>query len=110
MRSRLIHVLAIVISCAHSRSEEESAAAHFRKDIEPLLSNYCYDCHADGEKKGNVVFDEFKSDDALLGGRDLWLSVLKNMRAGLMPPKKKPQPSAKEREKIEKWIKFEAFG
>ena len=110
MRSRLLPVLAVVFSCALSRGEDTPAAAHFRKDIEPLLSDYCYDCHADGEKKGNVVFDEFKSDDALLGSHDLWFGVLKNMRAGLMPPKKKPQPSAEEREKIEKWIKYEAFG
>ena len=110
MRPRLLPIFALVFSAAVSRGEETGAAAHFRKEIEPILGDYCYDCHADGEKKGNVAFDEFKSDDALLGGHELWLGVLKNMRAGLMPPKKKPQPSAEERRKIEEWIKFEAFG
>ena len=110
MRSRLLPIFVLVVSCASSRGEDSSAAAHFRKEIEPLLSNYCFDCHADGEKKGSVVFDEFKSDDVMLGSHSLWLGVLKNMRAGLMPPKKKSQPTAEEREKIEKWIKYEAFG
>ena len=110
MRPRLLPFIALVFSAAITRGEETGAAAHFRKEIEPLLGNYCSDCHADGEKKGGVAFDEFKSDAALLGGHELWLGVLKNMRAGLMPPQKKPQPSADERRKIEEWIKFEAFG
>ncbi|HZJ15923.1 MAG TPA: DUF1592 domain-containing protein [Chthoniobacteraceae bacterium] len=103
-------ILTLVLCRAVSRGEDASAAANFRKNIEPLLSEFCFDCHGDGEKKGNVVFDEFKSDDALVGSHELWLGVLKNMRAGLMPPKKKPQPSAEERKRIEEWIKFEAFG
>ena len=99
----------VLVFCRVSHGGE-NAAARFRKEIEPILSDYCYDCHAEGEKKGNVAFDEFKSDNALTGAHDLWLGVLKNMRAGLMPPAKKPQPSAEERRKIEEWIKFEAFG
>ena len=89
---------------------EDRAAADFRKDIEPLLKQYCYDCHGDGERKGNVAFDELKGDAALLGKHDLWLAVLKNTRAGLMPPAKKPQPTAEERQRLEHWIKSGALG
>ncbi len=110
MRFRLLAIFALVLSAAASPGAEPGAAENFRRQIEPILGNYCYDCHADGERKGNVAFDEFKSDAALLGGHELWLGVLKNMRAGLMPPKKKPQPTAEERRRIEEWIKFEAFG
>src|SRR2546426_421370 len=81
---------------ARARGAELPAAAHFRKDVQPILEKYCSDCHADGMNKGGVAFDEFKSDDALLGKHDLWLAVLKNVRAGLMPPEKKPRPSAEE--------------
>jgi hypothetical protein len=97
-------------SAPASSGSEQTPAAHYRKEIEPLLGDYCYDCHAEGTKKGNVALDEFKSDDALVSERDLWLAVLKNLRAGLMPPKKKPQPTAAERQRIEDWIKFQAFG
>src|SRR5437867_2414257 len=89
---------------------ELAAAAHLRKKVQPILEQYCSDCHADGMNKGGVAFDAFKSDDALLGNRGLWMAVLKNVRAGLMPPEKKPRPSADARGRLAEWIKFEAFG
>src|SRR6478736_3229435 len=88
---------------------ESSVAAQFRKDVQPILEAYCYDCHADGAKKGGLAFDEFKSDEALTHP-DLWFGVLKNTRSGLMPPQNKPQPSAEDRQKLEHWIKYSAFG
>ena len=99
--------LALSALCFNANAADVSAA--FRKDIQPLLTEYCSDCHADGAKKGNVAFDELKTDDALLN-HELWLKVLKNVRAGLMPPEKKPKPSADERAKLEQWIKYSAFG
>jgi hypothetical protein len=87
----------------------EDKSLHFRKEIQPLLTEYCSDCHADGANKGQVAFDEFKSHDELLARRDLWLAVLKNVRAGLMPPEKKPRPSKAESQKLEEWIKKEVF-
>jgi hypothetical protein len=88
---------------------EIPAAAEFHKDVQPILKEYCYDCHGDGAKKGQVAFDELASDDTLLN-HDLWLKVLKNVRAGLMPPQKKPRPSAEVEQKLERWIKYAAFG
>jgi len=88
---------------------ESPAAAAFRKDVQPLLANYCYDCHGDGTAKGQVAFDELKTDDALLN-HDLWLKVLKNVRANIMPPVKKAQPTAEEQKRLEQWIKHSAFG
>src|SRR5688572_8100133 len=35
---------------------ESPAAGQFRKDVQPILANYCYDCHGDGMAKGNVAF------------------------------------------------------
>ena len=86
------------------------SAAPFPKDIEPILTEFCYDCHADGMNKGKVAFDEFKSHEELIGRRDLWLAVLKNVRGGLMPPQKKPRPSDDQVHKLAAWIKSDVFG
>jgi len=60
------------------------APPEFHKDIQPILEEYCFDCHADGMNKGKVALDEFKNDADLPANRELWLRVLKNLRAGLM--------------------------
>ena len=88
---------------------ELPAVAEFHKQVQPILEEYCYDCHGDGAKKGQVAFDELTSDASLLN-HDLWFKVLKNVRVGLMPPLKKPRPSAEEQQKLEYWIKYAAFG
>ena len=87
----------------------EVATPDFQRDVQPILTKYCYDCHGDGMSKGKVAFDEFKSHDELLGKHDLWLAVLKNVRAGVMPPEKKPHPTADEKKVLEHWIKSAAF-
>jgi len=105
-----VGLFAFTAWCPRAWGAELKAAAHFRKDIQPILTEYCYDCHGDGMDKGNVAFDEFKSDEELLGKRDFWWAVLKNLRAGIMPPAKKPRPPETEKRRLEDWIKYEAFG
>ena len=45
-----------------------------------------------------------------LGDHELWLKVLRNVRAGIMPPAKKTRPSAEELDRLAAWIKYDAFG
>src|SRR5262249_6715080 len=88
---------------------ESANASRFKTEIQPILKEFCYDCHADGANKGNVAFDEFRSDQAVLENHDLWLKALKNLRASLMPPPKNPQPSPEQKERISRWIKEAVF-
>src|SRR6266705_5934141 len=102
-------LLALALSCPCTWSAT-SPMARFHETVEPMLKEYCYDCHGDGMNKGKVAFDEFKSDDELLARRDLWFAVLRNVRAGLMPPEKKPRPSAEQIRALADWIKRDVFG
>jgi len=109
---RSIYVMFFAVTAFGSAAvwgAENRGALEFQKNIKPLLENYCFDCHADSANKGNVAFDEFKNDQAMLEDRQLWLHVLKNLRAGLMPPQKKSQPTPAEKELIEGWIKNSVF-
>ena len=109
-RKYILVVVCLIFGFASSRAAESPATAHFRERVQPVLREYCFDCHADGANKGGIAFDEFKSDDSLLGNHTLWLEVLKNIRSGIMPPAKKPRPSPEERKRLEDWIKYDAFG
>ena len=78
--------------------------------MQPILETYCYACHSNGERKGGHAFDEFKSDKALVGDVKLWSAVLKNVRAGLMPPQGEERPTKDEQQRLFDWIELEAFG
>src|SRR6266516_1645544 len=89
---------------------DPGAAAPYRAKIQPLLAKYCYDCHGEGTKRGNVSLNEFASEEAMFHNRELWWKVLKNVRAGIMPPAKKPRPTAEEKAELAQWVKFGVFG
>jgi hypothetical protein len=103
--------LPLIAICGLSRASaaDPPAITHFQERIRPVLSQYCFDCHGDGANKGGIAFDELKTDEAILN-HELWSKVLKNVRAGIMPPQKKPHPGPEDRKKLEEWIKYEAFG
>src|ERR1041385_3662295 len=80
----------LVLACAYLASgadisaDTTASANAFHSEIQPILQEFCFDCHADGANKGQVAFDAFPSDEALLDNHDLWLKALRNLRAGLM--------------------------
>jgi mono/diheme cytochrome c family protein len=80
----------------------------FSRDAEPVLEEHCYDCHGDGSSKGGVQLDGFKGDSDLQN-HALWLRVMKNVRAGIMPPATEPRLSQEEEKKLMSWIKWRAF-
>jgi mono/diheme cytochrome c family protein len=91
------------------RADEDPRAARYADQIQPILIDHCFRCHADGAKKGNVAFDQFGSEATLLANREFWWSVLKNVRAGVMPPAGKPAPSAEQVRILADWIKSDVF-
>ena len=105
----LCAVTFLVLLAAVGRSANADTVASYRKDVLPILENHCYDCHADGLDKGGVAFDK-GPEGALVQKHDLWFKVLKNVRAGIMPPPKKERLTAEEMKTLERWIKREAFG
>src|SRR5688572_12222823 len=115
----MLHVLATITGCLRrcagllfvaAWAPVLAAAADFAKDIEPVLAQHCYECHAEGSRKGGVAFDQYPSEATLAADHELWAKVLKNVRAGLMPPPKKGTIGAAEKERLERWIKYRAFG
>jgi hypothetical protein len=87
----------------------EADVAGFRRSAQPVLDKFCVGCHDTVQKKGGINFD-VDDPTPLLKDKELWLKALKMVRAGLMPPKGKRQPSAEQVGQLENWIKYSAFG
>ena len=79
----------------------------YRDAILPLLQQHCYDCHADGVKKGNMSLDEFESEEALLNDHDLCWAIVQKLRTGIMPPQGKSRPTADQFQQLNQWVKTE---
>jgi len=110
MRKQSSHLLTVLLgSLAAGAGVASATEADFTAKVQPLLGNYCYDCHGDGSDKGNVAFDAFKSHTERTANHDFWLNVLRNLRAEVMPPAKKDRPTAEELAIIERWVKSEVF-
>ncbi len=107
-RRRIVLCLVAALSCASFTRAAEPFVETFERDIQPILDQYCYDCHGYGSDKGGVTLDGFKSA-AELRDHKLWLRAMKNVRAGIMPPIDEAQPSSDEIEKLINWIKRDAF-
>jgi hypothetical protein len=101
--------IATVAACALTGSIEAASTPQFSSEIRPLLREFCGDCHADGEKKGGIDFDALATEESAQADHAVWLAVLKNVRAGLMPPARKSQPSAEQKQRLEQWIKSAVF-
>ena len=106
-------VLAGCASATLSTAAGAGAAAPpnppYEKEIVPVLEEYCYDCHGDGAKKGDLALDKYPSLTEHLRNTDLWYTVWKNVASQMMPPAGKPQPSTAERNKLLRWIEGAVF-
>lgn len=96
-----------LLHLGHSQAAESPPL--YPKPVEKMLTTYCFDCHGDGMEKGKVSFDQFSSRDEMSQHRELWMNAMKNLRAGIMPPQKRPRPTAAEQRLFETWIKTEVF-
>jgi hypothetical protein len=102
-------VLSVALVAARpAYAAENQTVAHFRDQIASILEERCYQCHGYGEKSGGIAFDELKTDEQIADPQ-LWWRVLKNVRSGIMPPPGEARPTDEERQKLERWIKYDAF-
>jgi hypothetical protein len=82
--------------------------AHFKMSAEhgDIFENYCFDCHDDATQKGNVRLDNLASL-ALTERLNVFNKIQEQVYLNHMPPKKKSQPTEKERDSLFKWVSVE---
>lgn len=78
-------------------------------EIEPILMDFCYDCHGDGMDKGDFAMDDYETVAKHLQDFDVWYETWKNVRSNLMPPADKPQLSDEDRDKVLAFIETSVF-
>ena len=57
----------------------DPAKASFEKDILPVLEDYCYYCHGDGKKKGDLSLEHFKTEKDIQRNYKISELIFKNV-------------------------------
>ena len=70
------------------------------KSLEPILEEYCFDCHDPETKKGEVDLVGMLKQKPLVRNLESWERVMEALREKKMPPKRKAQPSEAERQQV----------
>jgi hypothetical protein len=81
----------------------------YERQVVPLLDRYCYSCHGHGKSKGDFTLDGYPGQADAVNDPKTWERVLHNIRSHVMPPEKKPQPTADEADVIARWIETQVF-
>src|SRR5579884_2584920 len=105
----LVTALLLAVVCAPCRAAEPAGLQRFHQQVEPVLTRYCLRCHNADAHKAGIVLEPSDSPAALLDNQTVWWKALRMVRAGLMPPRGRRQPSAAEVARLETWIKRDVF-
>jgi mono/diheme cytochrome c family protein len=107
MRCRVALPALALLTLAAGRApaaDQPPQPGSFTKQVAPLLKQYCTGCHGGAKPRGGLALDAFRDDASAAKSREVWDRVLKNVRAGDMPPAKKPRPTAAEVDTLAAWV------
>src|ERR1700757_3007447 len=49
-------VLVLAFLSRPAAASDPQAIERYRKEVQPILAKYCFDCHGEGQKRGNISF------------------------------------------------------
>ncbi len=97
-----VFLLAGFLTASQAQAAGEVSDA-FKQKVKPFLENYCFDCHDDETKKGNVSLQSLT--DVSADSASMWKRIWEQVALKEMPPRKKSnQPKLTERLELSTWI------
>ncbi len=104
----LFSVLCAGFAVGTVRAAEKGAGpVSLKTHIQPLLKEFCVDCHNDDTHKGDFSMAPFLDNPQLAEHRKAWEKVLELLEMREMPPSKKPQPTMEQRDLLVHFIEGE---
>lgn len=77
---------------------------HYSALAEPMLERYCYDCHSGHDAEAGLSLNELVHGKEFQHDRKQWIEILRQVKAGNMPPVDMDQPTNDERQELIQWI------
>src|SRR5690242_5899389 len=79
--------------------QPRATAPDFVREVQPILSQYCFGCHGE-KRKGDLDLRIYTDEKLAAANRPLFQKLATKLAAHEMPPEHRPQPSAEERHVI----------
>lgn len=98
-------VLMVLLFLAGEVSAAESFnPKQFDTLVSPFVKKHCVSCHNAEEVEGGLDLSAFKKADDLLAQRKPWQRVVRQLKAGAMPPEGQPRPDEKQLKEVIAWL------
>jgi hypothetical protein len=100
-----ILTLAFSVSTGSSaRGQEPKDAKAHDRTARDFLARHCLECHSGDKPKGELALDRLPYDFSGKAAGERWLSIVKRIEAGEMPPEEKPRPPLKDVQALAGWV------
>lgn len=76
----------------------------YEKEIQPLLTKYCFACHGDKDGASGISLTADKTVLSIQKNQEHWRKAVQQIRERAMPPAGVPHPTQDERDKLSLWI------
>jgi len=93
-RDRLMVVQMLLLPCIPQ--EPPKAGGLDLAPLLPFLRKHCFECHAEGTRKGGLDFDKLSANLADPELHRRWIAIHDRVQSGEMPPAKSPRPASDE--------------
>src|SRR6478752_4266987 len=90
--------VAVSLSAGAAALADPSASSHWA-----VLDQYCSKCHNAEDFSGGLAFDTM-SPDTIAKDAQVWESVVRKLRGGMMPPPGEKRPDSRKVEALVLWL------
>lgn len=95
--------LLLILFMLLSTPPEATASSH-DETVRPFFTRFCVDCHGREVQKGKLRLDTLAPDFVSKDNAETWSAVVDRLRAGEMPPPKRPRPEQGQMKQVVEWI------
>jgi hypothetical protein len=101
--------MAVLASPAIASDEQpasfETLATQFELEVQPLLKQFCLDCHSTKQKEGELDLERFGKFNDVRLDPPAWQKVDEMLELGEMPPEDSEQLAAEQRKQLRSWVR-----
>ncbi len=97
--------LLILSLAAGSVAGDERAIERQFVELQPVLREFCWECHSAEASEGDLDLQRFTSVEQVRKDVQSWRAMIVQLETGEMPPRDQPQPSETQRNKLIQWTR-----